>query len=437
MGKKYKNIKTLTIATVVFICIVAATVLSRITTQATDTITLTINNEKTITLTKNSCTNFVLGTITTSGTNTQGYNLKVYNRVNDSNNITIKKQDDTIIPTNPSNPVEITNTTSPATNEELTTTYQACTNNSITNGDYNTTIAYIIQENIRCVQGPQFKGNVGNMQNIDTGSWNQGDTGIAIDIRNNQEYCIGKLKDDKTWMLDNLKLELENGMTLTPQDTNVASNTTVYFTQNGTQNGTPLAGMTGNFTTSGHLTTTNEDPGYDNDYSNRRYNAWRQVDPSDRSGCKSGSAYSPNSKVGCGYLYNFYTAAASSVDHAKVDGTADGSICPAGWKLPTGVDASGDFGQLDIAYGGTGAYRIGAPAQLANLWLPTGAWQGALSGNYLNQWGNNQGFNGWYWSSSIISAIYAYNTLFDSNRLWPGTDSTIRIWGISVRCLVN
>ncbi|MDR1300081.1 MAG: hypothetical protein LBK50_00005, partial [Candidatus Nomurabacteria bacterium] len=71
MGKK------LILATSVAICITIVIFLSHITTQAADNITLTINNEKTLTLSPNTCTPFILDTITTTN-NTLGYNMKVY-----------------------------------------------------------------------------------------------------------------------------------------------------------------------------------------------------------------------------------------------------------------------------------------------------------------------------------------------------------------------
>jgi uncharacterized protein (TIGR02145 family) len=320
------------------------------------------------------------------------------------------------------------------------------------------TISITAQENIQvaCVSGTQFKGNVGNMQNINTSSWNVGDTGIATDIRNNQEYCIGKLRDDKVWMLDNLKLELgktdsdpiKDTRILEPTNTNVEGNTYVYFTQDGTATGQAMTGMSDNFTISGYNTrsgaSSNTPPNYD---------AWRQNNPSNVAACidnyysdngNGDITYNTNSKTGCGYLYNYYTATAGSAAQADYNNgkgagyIAQQSICPAGWKLPSGQNASGDFGTLDQAYkpGGTGSDHSLAKPDTQGLWLSAGAWQGALSGYYESGFGN-QGSVSWYWSSSVMLLNLAYTTYFHGSDVYPGTyNGSGRSVGFAVRCLL-
>ncbi|MDR1300384.1 MAG: hypothetical protein LBK50_01610, partial [Candidatus Nomurabacteria bacterium] len=71
MGKK------IILAISIVVCVTVAIVLSRTLTHADSNITLTINNEKTLTLSPNTCTPFILDTITTTN-NTLGYNMKVY-----------------------------------------------------------------------------------------------------------------------------------------------------------------------------------------------------------------------------------------------------------------------------------------------------------------------------------------------------------------------
>ncbi|MDR1300716.1 MAG: fibrobacter succinogenes major paralogous domain-containing protein [Candidatus Nomurabacteria bacterium] len=399
----------------------------------------------------NNCAVFTLDTIITT-TNLSGYNLKTYTKTN-SSDITIRKQDGTVVSTNPSNPTEIINTTTTSTNDKQTTIYQACAGSNMADGSYNTEIAYVIQENIPCVQGPQFKGDVGNMQSIDVSVWDQGDTGIAIDTRNDQEYCIGKLKDEKVWMLDNLKLELgvvnpadttKDTTILEPANTNVDSNKTVDFAWSGFISGTNDGG---NFVKTGYLTK-NGTRGTDlggNYYTN--LNAWRQVDPknpdmSNSTNCQNNTgtdndngniSYNTNSKTGCGYLYNFYTATASTAEHNKTY-----SICPSGWKLPSG-QVSGDFSYLDSKYTpGTGEYHD-SDVISQGLWLSAGAWQGAFSGYYDSDL-HSQSLRGDYWSSSIgysITEDSASETYILSTAVAPGMAYSVRYNGLAVRCLVS
>jgi uncharacterized protein (TIGR02145 family) len=236
-------------------------------------------------------------------------------------------------------------------------------------------------------------------------------------------------------MIDNLKLELgvqdsdpiKDTTTLEPSNTNVTETKTVALATGGRTGGS-------NFTTTGLLTVDNTDASGTN-YDN--YNAWRQVDPSNATSCANGNAYNSNSKTGCGYLYNFYTATASTVDNTKINGKADYSICPVGWRLPSGQNSSGDYGNLDTKYdgGNGGAHYDNIITQ--GLWLSAGAWQGAFSGRYSIEL-NGQGSSGTYWSSTIVSSYNAYSTFFYGSGVNPGNNNAYsRYNGFAIRCLVS
>jgi uncharacterized protein (TIGR02145 family) len=260
-----------------------------------------------------------------------------------------------------------------------------------------------------------------------------------IDNRNGQEYTVRKLKDNKCWMIDNLKLELgktdpdptKDTTVLEPENTDVTETQTVSLATSGRADNS-------NFTTSGYLTKTGASSGGTN-YDN--YNAWRQVDPgsnnttiSDTQNCAP-----QGSKINCGYLYNFYTATASTTGNTQptTHYVAKDSICPAGWKLPTGrIDnaANGDFQNLDVKYGGLGFYR-NANLEAQGLWLSTGAWRGAFGGVYGSGL-SDQGSIGNYWSSSN-NHDSAYYTYFGSGYIDPGSFDAIKYYGLAVRCLVN
>jgi uncharacterized protein (TIGR02145 family) len=256
------------------------------------------------------------------------------------------------------------------------------------------------------------------------------DTVTLTDIRNGQEYRVRKLADGKCWMIDNLKLELTDGMILTPQDTNVTTDTTVALA---------AGGLTGNFTTENYLTADNTNA-TGTDYDN--YNAWRQANPNDPNSantimCRTddGLTYNKDSTTGCGYYYNFYTATAGTADNTKITGTAEGSICPAGWRLPTGA-TSGDFANLDKIYPpGIGDYHT-SDLSLQNLWLSAGAWQGTLGGGYSSTF-ISQGSAALYWSSSVFSVNNTYYTYFNGGGVRPGTISTARNSGFPVRCIID
>jgi len=140
-------------------------------------------------------------------------------------------------------------------------------------------------------------------------------------------------------------------------------------------------------------------------------------------------------------LYNFYTATAGTAPQSQTTqySTASGSICPANWRLPTGLlgasNFNGDFGLLDQAFGGTGNTQTGTPTQLATLWLSTGAWRGVFNGYYTTTF-LVQGTSGSYWSSSVGNAAYGYNFFFSSTSVSPGTNYYSRGNGNTIRCVL-
>ncbi|RTK93584.1 hypothetical protein EKI60_05595, partial [Candidatus Saccharibacteria bacterium] len=148
-----------------------------------------------------------------------------------------------------------------------------------------------------------------------------------------QDYRVAKLADNNCWMLDNLKLgSTTSSITLTPSDTNIASNLTLP------QLSTP---------------TFTEEP--DEETINHYYD-----DP---------VAFGPvpgdtgTGETNYGYLYNWSAATGgeSRTSHTENDGNAPYSICPANWRLPTAsriyneetseYDVSGDYPALDQALG--------------------------------------------------------------------------------------
>ena len=218
---------------------------------------------------------------------------------------------------------------------------------------------------------------------------------VLPDIRNGQTYRVKKMQDNKCWMIDNLKLELTDGQVLAPDTTAVVANTTVSFNKT-------VGTWSGNFKTSGYLTADNTDsstlPNYD---------AWGQANPSSLVYCTNptGGAFISTtdgvSTTGCGYVYNFYTATAGTAPQTTTSGTAAGSICPAGWRLPTAYthNTSTDFPALDVAYGGIGGNVVDAPT-INTLWVSTGAWHGVFGGVYVNSmFSTDNAFH--YWSSTV------------------------------------
>lgn len=130
-----------------------------------------------------------------------------------------------------------------------------------------------------------------------------------------------------------------------------------------------------------------------------------------------------------GYLYNWCGAmggqATAACANALTPATvASTSICPAGWRLPTGN--GGELGALNTAIN---SGSTSTDSGLLTEWLAHrgGIWTGSFAG---------QGTDGNYWSSTPYStASYAYVMYFDSG--WVGADVVGKNDAFAVRCIAN
>jgi len=233
-----------------------------------------------------------------------------------------------------------------------------------------------------------------------------------------QTYQVAKLADDNCWMLNNLKLgSTTSSITLTPSDTNIASNLTLP------QLSTPT------FTEEPDEATMNDL--FDNPH------VYGPV-PGDTG----------TGETNYGYLYNWSAATGgeSRASHTEADGDAPYSICPANWRLPTAsriynedteqYDVSGDFPELDQAFGGTGEGSYSGEPNIAQ-WHYDGAFKGVFSGYWVGEFGV-QGDLGVFWSASARpdAAGDAFIAYFGATEVYPAV-YTDRLAGFSVRCLLQ
>ena len=280
----------------------------------------------------------------------------------------------------------------------------------------------------------------GTLQNWNgCSSMNIGDVTALTDNRDNDTYAVAKLADGKCWTIENLRLADKD-----------ASNNDIELSSTNTYNPSlPITNIynadSSQATTSNHLSAT--------------------TDPTTTAWCISNSAacddqsmlatnnttlftnntsssYSAGSNVySYGNYYNWYSATAGHGKNGSSYGssfTSPGDICPAGWHLPTGKDASGDFGVLDIALGGTGAYSDSSTT-------PTGATMSSAYRSYPNNFVYSGGVDGSsvngrssygvYWSASGSSSGYAYLLGFGSSYVNPGTGSNFKYYGRMARCV--
>ena len=194
-------------------------------------------------------------------------------------------------------------------------------------------------------------------------------TKTLTDTRDNNTYTVSKLADGKCWMTQNLRII---NKIITPQDSDVTSNYTI-----------PISSISG-FSS------------YDTS------NAYVNSD---------------------GGFYNWYTATAGtgttsvSVQEQK----APSSICPKGWKLPTGHISNADFVNIS-------SYIFPNPTSSpVNFLLAGKISNGAISYN---------GTYGYYWGSNVRASSLAYALHLNSSGGSPDYYHDEKD-GVSVRCIAH
>ena len=226
---------------------------------------------------------------------------------------------------------------------------------------------------------------------------------VVKDARDNHTYWIQKLADGKCWMLTNLAYA--GGGTNTYSDTMPTGDGI-----NGTLSGPDNSGST--------------------TYTNAKYYIPDGANPTT---APAEPSTSTNGTGQYGYLYNWCaamkgqttTSACMSASTPLPDTTT--SICPAGWRLPTG-GSGGEFATLNTAInGGSTSSDAGL---IALPWL-------AQRGGYWVAGFSYQGSSGSYWSSmQNSSSTSAYYLSFGSTYVSPsngnGKDS-----GRAVRCVAQ
>ncbi len=255
----------------------------------------------------------------------------------------------------------------------------------------------------------------------------------VYDNRDNTIYTIGKLADNRCWLLDNLALDLSDPTTLaalSDVNTNASSTTLSYL--HGTTTRDSSQDPDGNYATAGVSSFDwNSSPSYTSPLINMSSKDTVSSNNMDTAG---------GWKIG-GY-YNFCAASAGSYCYSEghfSSSDASEDICPAGWRLPTGgYDGNGEYEVIAAAIATEGQYGYTGEGYVAirnALHLP-------LSGILSYQEDSDQGNYGLFWSSthsnnSNSGMHYLYATLNSINP-WSYHGSGKDIYeGASVRCIAK
>ena len=211
---------------------------------------------------------------------------------------------------------------------------------------------------------------------LDTEGYHQGDSNYVptvtlTDTRDGNTYTISKLADGRCWMTQNLRIA---DKTITSNDSDVEDDYII-----------PASSL----------------------------NGFSSYDTS--------NAYVDNNDGG---FYSWYTATAGTGTHdlSTRGQNTTVSICPKGWRLPTGGN-NGEFKTLYSNYNSSSALR----SNPVNFILP---------GYVNNSSRSNQGSSGNYWSSTVYSDSYVYNLDLNTSVVYPARDFS-KSNGFSVRCIAR
>ena len=245
------------------------------------------------------------------------------------------------------------------------------------------------------------------------------------DSRNEEPYCVSKLKDGNLWLLDNLRLDLSDADILadiTETNTN-ASATSLGYLKNGGGTTSDQHAITG-------VVEWTDSPTYASGYSY-----------SDPLIVTSGSGWSKdttttsygNGSGKIGVYYNYCAASAGSycygngTSYGTPTGDATEDLCPAGWRMPSKV--AGEYGTLYNIYNTTRIATDTASLQY-NLSTP-------LSGYFYKDGSAlNQGTAGYFWSSTREYDYSMYSFNVSSSNVYPSSGN-YRYNGQSIRCILK
>lgn len=240
------------------------------------------------------------------------------------------------------------------------------------------------------IAGIASVGGASVMQTVTTANCSTTRT-RAVDARDGRTYWIQKLGDNRCWMLTNLAYA--GGGSSTYSDTKTLTNAT---------------GGSASYTAANYYVPTGANP---------------TTEPTNPSTSANGGSSAPQ----YGYLYNWCgamggqaTAACANATTPATVGTT--SVCPAGWRLPTGN--GGELAALNASVNGG---STSTNAGLLTNWLSqlSGGWFGSFV---------NQDFNAIYWSSTPQTASDAYTMYSDDS--WINTSFNYsKSYAFAVRCI--
>ncbi|MCL2095152.1 hypothetical protein FWH13_03460 [Candidatus Saccharibacteria bacterium] len=292
-----------------------------------------------------------------------------------------------------------------------------------------------------------------------------GDITTLTDARDNKEYRVRKMPDNKCWMMDNLAYTgggnnqyndvVDVNATgvgglreiTASDDWNVSlgvNDTARRFANNSNLSGT---------TTTCSPTAVSGTDVMQSTCGNQILYNWCAALGLDSSTTPTCAAVS-SSTTGTNMSSAGTVGAAGGVGGESL-GSGGSSICPAGWRIPRGRDISSGANDINNEWAILNGSFLNNTLSAADTtsttasqapWQPAGTaatfsqWNGAfgtVSAGFVDMTGSlgNQSTDADWWTSSLFSATYVYRAGVGSTYVGPGTYINHKAVGFSVRCV--
>ena len=276
-------------------------------------------------------------------------------------------------------------------------------------GDYTNVINFIVTSNV----GKTY------IQDVTSANCPTEPT-IVYDIRDEEEYTIQKLADNKCWLLDNLRLDLASVPLATLKGNTNASDTALTYLKNGGAAMEDAYASEAVVEISSPLSTDSFYLYYDKPYIASSYK----------------NTYSQYGYAGkMGILYNYCAATAGSycfdTEDENLGSPLDDAmedICPSGWRMPT-ADGSGGYSALYALYDNINEFRT--------------VFRIAFSGYYgLDRLQNIVGYidqddSNIFWTSEKFDDFRMKYWSTSLNSYAALSDKRLRNYAFSVRCVAK
>ena len=249
------------------------------------------------------------------------------------------------------------------------------------------------------------------------------------DVRDDNTYMIGRLKDGRCWMLDNLALDPTDVATATNMSAD-NTNASAEAITNYLNGGSSATGWSSVAVLNKTSSWNSSNSGYTQPWVNNQ---------STNTLVTGYGPASTNGQAKVGVYYNYcavtvgtycYDRSSSGVDLPNTFIDAPQDVCPANWRMPTG-GTNGEYAMLDSKYN-----SIHDATSTASLQYNLSA---ILSGYfYNNSAAGVQGLSGDWWTSTWRSGTVMYFLTAESTNVYlDGSGSLGRYNGRSIRCLVG